>query len=144
MPDRSPLRILLVEDDAGDALLVADALDTFGLAESIFHVEDGDQALTFLQDASSPRPDLVLLDLNLPRVSGHTVLSAVKNDQRLSTIPVVVFSTSSNPDDVQASYGSHANAYVVKPQDIDGYDEVIGAIYRFFDEIALRSPAPAA
>jgi two-component system response regulator len=132
-----------VEDDVGDALLVADALDTHGLAEHIFHVGDGQEALEFLQDPAATRPDLVLLDLNLPRVSGHEVLSVVKNDVRLATIPVVVFSTSSNPDDIQASYGSHANAYVVKPQDVDGYDHVIGAIYRFFGDIAARSPAPA-
>ncbi|WP_230686701.1 response regulator [Catellatospora vulcania] len=133
-----------MEDDAGDALLVADALETAGMTQAVLHVGDGDQALTFLQDPASPRPDLVLLDLNMPRVSGHEVLSVVKNDLHLATIPVVVFSTSRNPDDVQASYGSHANAYVIKPQDIDGYDQVVGAIYRFFDEIAVRSPALAA
>lgn len=142
MPQGSPLKILLVEDDPGDALLVADALDSHGLAEGIFHVADGEQAIEFLRDGGGPRPDLVLLDLNLPRVSGHEVLAFAKRDHRLATIPIVVFSTSSSPDDVQGSYGSHANAYVVKPQDADGYDRVIEAIYRFFADIAVRSPMP--
>jgi CheY-like chemotaxis protein len=139
-----PLRVLVVEDDPGDAMLVTDAFEAAGAFQHITHVEDGAQALQYLQDPSLPRPDLILLDLNLPGVSGHEVLANVKHDERLSAIPIVVFSTSSSPDDILHCYHSYANAYISKPHDLDGYDSVIATLHDFFARIAQRVPSAAA
>jgi two-component system response regulator len=141
------LRILLVEDDHADAALVADAFADIGISDTVHHTDSGSAALAYLhgdgEDAGAPRPDLILLDLNMPRMSGHDVLAVIKSDEKLRTIPVIVFTTSGSPLDVTASYQGHANAYVTKPMDLDGFGTVITRIRQFFGETATRVPAPA-
>lgn len=130
------LRVLVVEDDLGDVALVESAFDEHSVRTELHHVPDGVEALAFLhrqeQYADAPRPDLILLDLNMPRVDGRQVLAEVKADADLQSIPVVVFTTSNAPEDVLSSYIGHANAYVTKPMDLDEYDRAVAAIRNFF------------
>jgi CheY-like chemotaxis protein len=138
------MQILLAEDDEADVALVEDAFATHGLTGELHCVRDGVEALAFLRRddpyADAPRPDLVLLDLNMPRMSGRDVLAAVKADEGLKTIPVVVFSTSAVPADVVDSYGSHANAYVTKPIDLEAFEQVITQIHGFYGDLVTRPP----
>ena len=138
------LEILLAEDDEADVALVQDTFATHQLTGKLHHVADGLEALAFLrregQYADVPRPDLVLLDLNMPRMGGREVLAAVKADDRLRTIPVVVFSTSAVHADVLASYSAHANAYVTKPIDLDAFQRVITDIHGFYGDLVTRAP----
>ena len=138
------LEILLAEDDEADVALVQDAFTTHRLTGKLHHVTDGVEALAFLRRegpyAEVPRPDLVLLDLNMPRMGGRDVLVAVKADERLRTIPVVVFSTSAVQADVLASYTAHANAYVTKPIDLDAFQRVITDIHGFYGDLVTRAP----
>ena len=128
--------VLLVEDDPGDVLLVREALAEHKVANTLSVVSDGVQALEFLRGegeyGDAERPGLVLLDLNLPRKSGAEVLAEVKNDPRLSTIPVVVLTTSEAEEDVLRSYQHHANAYVTKPVDFGRFKSVVHQIDDFF------------
>jgi CheY-like chemotaxis protein len=144
-PMHDALRILLVEDDPADAALVEGALDAHPRPSELHVTGDGAEALAFLrhQDpyADAPRPDLILLDLNMPRMSGHEALQQIKTDPALRTIPVVVFTTSSLPEDVSDSYHAYANAYVTKPLDLDALVTAVEAIHRFYGEIATRPPA---
>ena len=126
MPYRNQLRrgeILLVEDNLGDIRLLQEAFKEGGLECKLHVARDGHQAMDFLSRkgtyAKSPRPALVLLDLNLPGKSGREVLSEMKREKGLCSIPVLVMSTSSNPEDIQAAYCLHASCYVVKPEDLD-------------------------
>ena len=102
---------------------------------------DGQQALEFLRRggeyAQAPRPDLVLLDLNMPRMSGHEVLREIKDDDDLKSIPIVVLTTSSAAPDITASYARHANAYVSKPMDLDSFEAAVRQINHFYSEIAI-------
>lgn len=136
--------VLLVEDDPGDALITREAfaankVDT-RLAATLHVVSDGVCALDFLHKrgeyTEAPTPDLVLLDLNLPGMSGHEVLAAVKEDPVLRQIPVVVLTTSEAEEDVLRSYELHANAYVTKPVDFDRFLEVVRHIDEFFVTVA--------
>jgi len=136
-----PLHVLLVEDDAGDVAMVEDVFDTNGLPGLLHHADDGLAALRFLraqdEHAGAPTPDLILLDLNMPRMDGRELLSILKDEASAwKTIPVVVFSTSAAVEDVAASYAKHANAYVTKSLDFDGFQRSITEIHRFFGEIA--------
>jgi CheY-like chemotaxis protein len=128
--------ILLVEDDPGDVLLIEEAFTDNKVRNRLHTVSDGVEALAFLrrQDgyADAPRPDLILLDLNLPRVDGREVLGEVKADEELRHIPVVVLTTSKAEEDVLRSYKLHANAYVTKPVDFDRFIEVVRQIDEFF------------
>ena len=128
--------VLLVEDDAGDVLLIEEAFADNKVRNRLHCVSDGVDALRFLrrQDefADAPRPDLILLDLNLPRKDGREVLAEVKTDERLQQIPVVVLTTSKLEEDVLRSYKLHANAYVTKPVDFDRFIEVVRQIDEFF------------
>jgi CheY-like chemotaxis protein len=130
------VEILLVEDDPGDVLMTREAFADHKLRNQLHVVDDGVQAMAFLRQegeyAGKPRPDLVLLDLNLPRMDGREVLQAIKSDPDLSSIPVVVLTTSENEDDVLRSYSLHANAYVTKPVDFDRFIEVVRQIDDFF------------
>ncbi len=114
----------------------------------VTRVADGRQALDFLRRrgffARASRPDLVLLDLNMPRMNGHEVLAAMKNDDDLRTIPVVVLSTSSAPEDVAASYREHASAFVTKPMDYFSFETAVRTISDFFQSAALAAPEPTA
>jgi CheY-like chemotaxis protein len=131
-----PIEVLLVEDDPGDVMMTREAFQDYKLHNQLHVVSDGAEAMAFLRHegeyAGRPRPDLVLLDLNLPRMDGRQVLEAVKSDPELASIPVVVLTTSENEDDVLHSYSLHANAYVTKPVDFQRFIEVIRQIDDFF------------
>jgi CheY-like chemotaxis protein len=137
------LSVLLVEDDPGDVLLVKEAFAGRRALSSLSVVGDGVQALAFVRAegdyADAPRPDLVLLDLNLPRKNGREVLAEIKGDERLATIPVVVLTTSEADEDILRSYQLHANAYVTKPVDLDRFIAAVHQIDEFFIDLA-KSP----
>jgi CheY-like chemotaxis protein len=128
--------ILLVEDDPGDVLLTKEAFADHKLKNVLHVVDNGVDAMAFLnkegEHASAPTPDLVLLDLNLPRMDGREVLAAIKSDDRLKSIPVVVLTTSDAEEDILRSYRLHANAYVTKPVDFERFLEVVRKIDEFF------------
>ena len=130
------IEVLLVEDDPGDVMMTREAFQDYKLHNELHVVSDGAEAMAFLRHegeyAGRPRPDLVLLDLNLPRMDGRQVLEAIKSDPELASIPVVVLTTSENEDDVLRSYSLHANAYVTKPVDFARFIEVIRQIDDFF------------
>ncbi len=130
------IEVLLVEDDPGDVVLIQEAFEDNKVRNRLHCVSDGVDALRFLrrQDefADAPRPDLILLDLNLPRKDGREVLAEVKTDETLQQIPVVVLTTSKLEEDVLRSYKLHANAYVTKPVDFDRFIEVVRQIDEFF------------
>jgi CheY-like chemotaxis protein len=141
------LRILVVEDDPGDQMLIKEAFADGGPGPELLIVEDGNQALDFLHRrppyADMPRPDLVLLDLSLPKSDGATVLRHVKSDPGLRSIPVIVFSTSTRVEDITGTYHLHANAYVAKPVDLDDFTCAVQRINTFFSGTA-RLPSPQA
>jgi CheY-like chemotaxis protein len=130
------IEVLLVEDDPGDVMMTREAFQDYKLHNELHVVSDGAEAMAFLRQegeyAGRPRPDLVLLDLNLPRMDGRQVLEAIKSDPELASIPVVVLTTSENEDDVLRSYSLHANAYVTKPVDFDRFIQVVRQIDDFF------------
>ena len=130
----SPFRILLVEDNPGDAGLVKVALEESGRGSWLHVCPDGEEALAYLRERSGNGggPDLVLLDLRMPGLSGGEVLEAMRADRTLRSIPVVVLSTSSAPDDIAHAYRADANAYVTKPLDLDGFLHTVQAIERFW------------
>lgn len=131
-----PIKILLVEDSAADAKLTKIAFNNLKIANEIFVVKDGIEALAFLRKespfADMPTPDLVLLDLNLPRKDGRQVLVEIKSDDDLKTIPVVILTTSSEERDVFEMYSNHANSYITKPVDLDGFVTVVQSIENFW------------
>jgi CheY-like chemotaxis protein len=134
------LSVLLVDDDEGDLLMIQEALDSGTGAHEIHVAHDGQEALEFLRQQGrfrdAPRPDLVLLDLNMPRMDGRQVLAAVKADEKLRKIPIVVLTTSRAPADITSSYDLHANAYVTKPMSLDDLTAVVKGIDDFFGGIA--------
>jgi len=135
-PDPRAIEVLLIEDDPGDVLMTREAFEDAKVANHLCVVSDGEDAMAFLRGegvhADAPRPDLVLLDLNLPRVDGREVLEQIKNDPELRSIPVVVLTTSESEDDILHSYSLHANAYVTKPVDFDRFHQVVQQIDDFF------------
>ena len=132
----SVIDVLLVEDDPGDVLMTREAFEDHKVANTLHVVGDGVAALQFLRRqgpyAQAPTPDLILLDLNLPRMDGREVLGAIKGDEALRRIPVVVLTTSEAEEDVLRSYDLHANAYVTKPVDFDRFIDVVRRIDDFF------------
>lgn len=138
-----PVEVLLVEDDPGDVHMTREALADLSVRTALRVVPTGEDAIAFLrrlppyQDA--PSPDLVLLDLNLPRKGGREVLAEIKGDPALRHIPVVVLTTSSAEEDVLGSYDLHANAFVTKPVDFDRFVEVVRSIDDFFVSV-VRLP----
>jgi two-component system, chemotaxis family, response regulator Rcp1 len=128
--------ILLVEDNPGDVRLAREALTENHIKHNLYHVDDGLQALDFLHNKgtyhSSPRPDLILLDLNLPNINGHKVLAEIKSDESLKKIPVVILSISRSEKDIERSYELNANCYVTKPLDINEFIEVFSRIQNFW------------
>jgi chemotaxis family two-component system response regulator Rcp1 len=133
------LGVLLVEDDPGDVVIAQEALRAGNLPTQLDVVSDGVEAMAFLRNeggyADARRPDLILLDLNLPRMTGHEVLAELKADESLRRIPVVVLSTSVAAEDVARSYDLHANVYVAKPVDFDEFAGVIKQIDDFFASV---------
>ena len=136
--------ILLVEDDPGDVVLTTEALSGSKLTNILHVAENGELAMKFLRREApydgAPRPDLILLDLNLPRMDGREVLAAIKGDPDLRRIPVVVLTTSEAEEDILRSYDLHANAYVTKPVHFDRFMEVVRQIDEFF--ITIVKPPP--
>jgi CheY-like chemotaxis protein len=134
--DLKAIDVLLVEDDEGDVLMTREAFEHYKIRNELHVVRDGEQAVQFLRKegefADAPRPDLVLLDLNLPRFDGRQVLAEIKADDTLRSIPIVVLTTSEAEEDIVRSYQLHANAYVTKPVDFDRFIEVIRKIDEFF------------
>jgi CheY-like chemotaxis protein len=128
--------VLLVEDDPGDVLMTREAFEQHKVANTLHVVADGVEATKFLRRegsyADAPRPGLILLDLNLPRKDGREVLADIKSDPDLCDIPIVVLTTSSSDEDILRSYQLHANAYVTKPVDFEGFIEAIKQIDHFF------------
>jgi CheY-like chemotaxis protein len=129
--DSQPIVVLLVEDDPGDVVLIQEAFEHNKVRNRLHVVGDGVEAMEFLRNGGD-RPDLVLLDLNLPRKDGRQVLEEIKLDPALRSIPVVVLTTSKAEEDILRSYDLHANAYVTKPVDFDRFIEVVRQIDEFF------------
>ena len=131
-----PIEILLVEDSPTDALLAKAALEQSKLVNNLHLVTDGVEAIAFLRKEGkyqqAPRPDLILLDLNLPKKDGREVLAEIKDDEGLKRIPVVVLTTSKSEADVLKAYGLHANCYIVKPVDFEQFAEVVRGIEIFW------------
>ncbi|MER6466912.1 response regulator [Streptomyces sp. NPDC093272] len=134
-----PYDVLLVEDDEADALLIQDALQARG-ARRLTQVQDGVAGLEYLRDRANPRPDLIVLDLNMPRMNGRELLAVIKEDEDLRTIPVVVLTTSSAPEDVSGAYRKHANAYVTKPVNLDDFERAVQSIDMFYLETVTQLP----
>lgn len=139
------IEVLLVEDDPGDVLMTKEAFDDNKVKNNLSVVSDGVDALAFLRKegkfAGAPNPDLILLDLNLPRMDGREVLAEIKADENLRHIPVVVLTTSGAHEDVVGSYRLHANAYVTKPVDFEQFIRVVRQIDDFFVGV-VKLPRP--
>jgi CheY-like chemotaxis protein len=129
-PEAEPISVLLVEDDPGDVVLIQEAFEHNKVRNTLHVVGDGVEAMGFLRAGN--RPDLILLDLNLPRKDGREVLAEVKGDAALRSIPIVVLTTSKAEEDILRSYDLHANAYVTKPVDFNRFIEVVRQIDEFF------------
>ena len=134
-----PIEILLVEDNPGDVLLTQESLSDSKVNNTLHVVKDGVEAMAFVRRqreyADRPRPDLILLDLNLPRMDGREVLEELKSDEDLRRIPVVILTTSSQQDDVVQAYNAHANCYITKPIDLEQFMKVVRTIESFWLEI---------
>ncbi|MFD3609106.1 response regulator [Streptomyces atroolivaceus] len=139
-----PIEVLLVEDDPGDELMTREAFEDNKIQNTLHVVRDGQEALDFLyrqgEYPNAPRPDLVLLDLNLPRYDGRQVLERIKTDPELALIPVVVLTTSSAEEDILRSYKLHANAYVTKPVDLEQFIGAVRQIDDFFVSVVRLPP----
>jgi CheY-like chemotaxis protein len=142
-PEARIVNVLLVEDDPGDVLMTREAFDEY-LHNRLDVVTDGAAALSYLRHeepyGSVPRPDLILLDLNLPRRDGREVLQEVKSDPALQHIPVIVLTTSQAEEDVLRSYQLHANAYVTKPVDFESFIEALQQLDHFFVSVVQLPP----
>jgi CheY-like chemotaxis protein len=139
-----PIDILLVEDNPGDIRLVREAMRDSRLLNRLHSVKDGQSAIEFLWKqgvyADAVRPDLILLDLNLPKKDGREVLAQIKSDDNLRRIPVVIFSSSQAEEDILKSYNYHANCYVTKPVDFEKFMTVVQSIQDFWVSIVKLSP----
>jgi two-component system response regulator len=131
-----PIEILLVEDNPGDSRLAKEALKESKLKNNLYVAEDGVEAMNFLYKkgkySKMPRPDLVILDLNLPKKDGREVLAEIKNDDNLKRIPVVILTISKAEEDILKTYNLHANCYVTKPLDLDQFMKVVRSIEDFW------------
>lgn len=138
------IEILLVEDSPADILITREAFQDARLLNTIHVVEDGVKALEFLRQegsyASAPRPDLILLDLNLPRKNGREVLAEIKGNAEFKTIPVVVLTTSNADEDILQAYDLHANCYVVKPVGFDNFLAAVQSIENFWFSVVVLPP----
>jgi CheY-like chemotaxis protein len=139
------IEVLLVEDDPGDVLLIREAFGEHKVGNRLTVVNDGVDAMAYLRrqgpHAEARRPDLVLLDLNLPRMNGAEVLAQIKGDPGLALIPVVILTTSEADEDILRSYELHANAYITKPVDFDRFTQIVHQIDEFFIGVVKLPPA---
>ncbi|MEP6621991.1 MAG: response regulator [bacterium] len=128
--------VLLVEDSAGDVRLTQEAFRDYGMRNPLHVVSDGVEAMAFLRregtHADAPRPDLILLDLNLPRMDGREVLARIKEDDDLKSIPTAILTTSEAEADITTCYALHANCYLSKPVQLDAFERLIGSICSFW------------
>lgn len=135
----NPVEILLAEDNPGDVKLTEKALEQGQIANNLHVTNDGVEALKFLQQegeyADAPRPDLILLDLNMPRKDGQDVLAELKDDDDLSPIPVVVLTSSESEEDIAKSYELNANAFLTKPVDFDGFMHIVDTLEDFWFQV---------
>jgi CheY-like chemotaxis protein len=138
------IKILLIEDNPGDVRLISESLKDHKIINRMNVVEDGESAMAFLRRqgdyAGAPRPDLILLDLNLPKKNGREVLAELKADPGLKCIPVVVVTSSSGEEDVMAAYNNYANCYVTKPVDLKQFTRIVRSIEDFWLSIAKLPP----
>ncbi len=138
------INILLVEDNPGDADLAREALENSKVNNALYVVDDGEKAMSFLhregEYAEAPLPDLILLDLNLPKKDGRQVLAEIKADDNLKRIPVVILTTSQAEEDVLKSYNLHANCYISKPIDLNQFLHVVRSIEDFWLSIVILPP----
>ena len=136
IPSPAPIEILLVEDNPADILITREAFAAYKVINNLHVVQDGEAALDFIrgqgQYARAPRPDLVLLDLNLPFKNGRQVLAEIKNDPQLKRIPVIVLTTSEAEEDVLYAYGQHANSYIVKPVGFENFTNAVAKLHDFW------------
>jgi CheY-like chemotaxis protein len=134
-----PLNILVVDDDDADVLMIEEALGTGESTPVIERAVDGYEALEFLRRGAAgdaARPDLILLDLNMPRMGGLEALAQIKSDEQMSTIPVVILTTSEAEADILSSYRSHASAFVTKPMDLEAFESAVQQINKFYRDVA--------
>jgi CheY-like chemotaxis protein len=139
-----PIHILLVEDNAGDVLLIKEAFEEARIINEISTVGNGEAAIHFLEKTepyqNADRPDLILLDINMPRKNGIEVLDHIKNSKELKQIPVIMLTTSSDDKDILTSYQSHANCYITKPVDVDDFMDTISKIETFWVQLVKLPP----
>ncbi|MEZ6060842.1 MAG: response regulator [Planctomycetaceae bacterium] len=142
--EHKPIDILLVEDSETDAQLTLEALAEGKIRNTVAHVPDGEEAMAYLRRegkyANATRPDLILLDLNMPKLDGRDVLKAIRSDEELRVIPVVVLTTSNQDRDVLESYGLAANNYIVKPVDLTQFFSVIQEVQEFWVTVVRLPP----
>jgi CheY-like chemotaxis protein len=147
-PSPRPIEILMIEDNAADVFLMSTALRNTEVANNVTSVSDGERALAFLKRegeySGASRPDVVLLDLGVPRIDGHEVLAAMKGDAGLRSIPVVVISGSRSDSDLARAYENHVAAYIVKPSSRDEFFNAIHALKKFLVHMVVRPSDPAA
>lgn len=133
------INILMIDDDAGDTLMAKEAIEQSDLQTKLHITHDGIEAMAFLTNdgkyADAPRPDLILLDLNMPRMDGHEVLTWLKNQPSLKNIPVIILTTSDASQDVEECYNKQANCFITKPIDLDEFTRVINEVNGFWTQI---------
>jgi CheY-like chemotaxis protein len=130
------VHILLVEDNEGDIVLTKEVFESSGLRNPLSIARDGDEALDFIYQrnkfADAKRPDLILLDINIPKINGKEILAIIKKDDHLKTIPVIMLTTSSADDDILDSYSNHANCFITKPMSFEGFTDAVAEIKNFW------------
>jgi two-component system, chemotaxis family, response regulator Rcp1 len=142
--ENRPIDILLVEDNPGDVRLTREALKDAKVLNEIYVARDGVEAMQFVHNegsfANAPMPDMILLDLNLPKKDGREVLAEIKKDPKLRHIPIVVLTTSKADEDIIRTYNLHANAYITKPVDLSRFVEIMHALEQFWFTIVKLAP----
>lgn len=135
----TPIEILLIEDNEGDIVLTVEALKTTKIVNNLKVIKDGEKALAYLREEGEfkgrPVPDLILLDLNLPKIDGREILHMIKNNEKIQFIPVVILTTSKSEEDVLKSYLEHANCYIAKPLDMEQFIKIVQSIGDFWFNI---------
>ena len=140
-----PVVILMAEDNPTDVLIAREGLASAKMLNTLHVVDDGIEIMAFLRQqgkhSGAPRPDLILLDLNMPRKNGQEVLAEIKSDDALKSIPVIIFTTSKSSDDIEKAYGLHANCYISKPVDFDEFTNVVQTIQDFWVSVVTLPTA---
>lgn len=143
-----PKRVLVVEDNETDLLIIQEAFDDTQWKPTVVTARNGEDAMKRLRRGAGfenePLPDLILLDINMPRKNGHDVLAEIKQDRTLLQIPVIILTTSTADSDVAQAYANHANSYIRKPVDFEEFEDVIAAIEKFWADTAVPAPVRTA